>query len=116
MRELTKDLENIKGDLALNYKTIPIVYGEKASKVMLTILVLLTLVPSYFLINTFHVGDMKYFFYASVMLLLLFLLMVWKSNKKLHYVMLHNILKFILVAGVFSIMLIDMDVVLNRIL
>jgi len=116
MRELTKDLENIKGDLALNYKTIPIVYGEKASKVMLTILVLLTLIPSYLLINTFHVGNMKYFFYASVILLLVFLLMVWKSNRKLHYVMLHNILKFILVAGVFSIMLIDMDVVLNRIL
>jgi 4-hydroxybenzoate polyprenyltransferase len=32
MRELTKDLENIKGDLALNYKTIPIVYGEKHQK------------------------------------------------------------------------------------
>jgi 4-hydroxybenzoate polyprenyltransferase len=116
MRELTKDLENIKGDLALNYKTIPIVYGERASKIMLTILVMLTLVPSYLLINTFHVGDMKYFFYASVILLLIFLLMVWKSNRKLHYVILHNILKFILVAGVFSIMLIDMDVVLNRIL
>lgn len=116
MRELTKDLENIKGDLALNYKTIPIVYGEKASKIMLTILVVLTLIPSYLLINTFHVGDMKYFFYASVILLLIFLLMVWKSNRKLHYVILHNILKFILVAGVFSIMLIDMDVVLNRIL
>lgn len=116
MRELTKDLENIKGDLALNYKTIPIVYGERASKIMLTILVILTLVPSYLLINTFHVGDMKFFFYASVILLLIFLLMVWKSNRKLHYVILHNILKFILVAGVFSIMLIDMDVVLNRIL
>lgn len=116
MRELTKDLENIKGDLALNYKTIPIVYGESASKIMLTILVILTLVPSYLLINTFHVGDMKYFFYASVILLLIFLLMVWKSNRKLHYVILHNILKFILVTGVFSIMLIDMDVVLNRIL
>ena len=37
MRELTKDLENIKGDLALNYHTIPVVYGEKVSKYMLTI-------------------------------------------------------------------------------
>jgi len=37
MRELTKDLENIKGDLVHNYKTIPIVYGEKTSKWMLNI-------------------------------------------------------------------------------
>ena len=28
MRELVKDLENIRGDLALNYHTIPVVYGE----------------------------------------------------------------------------------------
>jgi 4-hydroxybenzoate polyprenyltransferase len=116
MRELTKDLENIKGDLALDYKTIPIVYGAKASKIMLTLLIVLTLIPTYLLIYRFHVGNMKYFFYASVILLFVFLLMLWKSNRKLHYIILHNILKFILVAGVFSILLIDVDVVLNRIL
>ncbi|WP_412986634.1 geranylgeranylglycerol-phosphate geranylgeranyltransferase [Pontimicrobium sp. IMCC45349] len=116
MRELTKDLENIKGDLALNYKTIPIVYGAKASKIMLTLLIVLTILPTYLLIYRFHVGNMKYFFYASVILLFIFLLMLWKSNRKFHYIILHNILKFILVAGVFSILLIDVDVVLNRIL
>jgi 4-hydroxybenzoate polyprenyltransferase len=31
IREMIKDLENIKGDLA-NYKTIPIIYGETTSK------------------------------------------------------------------------------------
>lgn len=116
MRELTKDLENIKGDLALNYRTIPIVYGEKTSKVMLTLLALLTIVPTYFLIYQFQVGRMTYFFYLSVVLLLIFLILLWRSNKKPHYLMLHNILKFIIVAGVFSIILIDVDVVLNRIL
>ena len=51
MRELTKDLENIKGDLALNYKTIPIVYGERTSKIMLTLFrCALTLIPAYLLI------------------------------------------------------------------
>ncbi len=116
MRELTKDLENMKGDLALGYKTIPIVYGEKTSKAMLTILAILTLIPAYLLIYHFQVGRMTYFFYLSVVLLLIFLILVWKSNSKSHYLLLHNILKFIIVAGVFSIVLIDIDVVLNRIL
>jgi len=116
MRELTKDLENIKGDLALNYKTIPIVYGEKTSKIMLTVLAILTLIPAYLLIYHFQVGRMTYFFYLSVILLFIFLILMWKSNNKSHYLLLHNILKFIIVAGVFSIMLIDVDVVLNRIL
>ncbi|MBT8260369.1 MAG: geranylgeranylglycerol-phosphate geranylgeranyltransferase [Bacteroidia bacterium] len=116
MRELTKDLENIKGDLALNYRTIPIVYGEQTSKIMLTILAVMTLIPIYFLIYHFQVGRMTYFFYISILLLLVFSAILWKSNKKVHYLVLHNILKFIIVAGVFSIVLIDVSVVLNRIM
>ena len=40
-----KDLENIKGDLANDYKTIPILYGEKTSKIIIAFLTLLTVVP-----------------------------------------------------------------------
>ncbi|WP_460217778.1 geranylgeranylglycerol-phosphate geranylgeranyltransferase [Psychroserpens sp. MEBiC05023] len=115
MRELTKDLENMKGDLLLNYKTIPIVYGEKASKIMLSILIVLTSIPVYLLLTHFDVGYMYLFFYLSVMLLFIFLLLLWKSNTKTHYLILHNILKFIIVAGVFSIVLINVNLVLNRI-
>ncbi|MDG5490280.1 geranylgeranylglycerol-phosphate geranylgeranyltransferase [Psychroserpens sp. SPM9] len=115
MRELTKDLENMKGDLLLNYKTIPIVYGEKASKVMLSLLILLTSIPVYLLLYRYDVGHMDLFFYLSVILLLIFLLLLWKSNTKTHYLILHNILKFIIVAGVFCIVLINVNVVLNRI-
>jgi 4-hydroxybenzoate polyprenyltransferase len=116
MRELTKDLENIKGDLALNYRTIPIVYGETTSKTMLTLLAILTLIPAYLLIFNFNTGRMNYFFFLSVILLAIFLLLLWKSNSKSQYLILHNILKFIIVAGVFSILLIDVDLLLNRIL
>ena len=115
MRELTKDLENMKGDLLLDYKTIPVVYGEKVSKIMLTILVVLTSVPVHLLLNQYDVGHMYLFFYLSVILLLIFLLLLWKSNTKPHYLILHNILKFIILAGVFCIVLINVDVVLNRI-
>lgn len=115
MRELTKDLENMKGDLLLGYKTIPVVYGEKASKLMLTILILLTSIPVYLLLNRYDVGHMYLFFYLSVILLLIFLLLLWKSNTKTHYLILHNILKFIILAGVFCIVLINVNVVLNQI-
>lgn len=116
MRELTKDLENIKGDLVLDYHTIPVVYGEKASKIMLTILTLLALIPSYLVLYKFEIGYMYLFFYTCIMLLIIFLLLLWISKTKTHYLILHNILKFIIVAGVFSILLIDVDLVLSRIL
>ena len=115
MRELTKDLENIKGDLTQGYKTIPIIYGENASKIMLTVLSFLTLVPTYLLLYRFEIGYMFLYFYLSIILLLIFLVILWKSRTKTHYLILHNILKFMILAGVFSIVLINVGVVLNRI-
>mgnify|MGYP000326997912 FL=1 len=109
MRELVKDLENLKGDLAQNYRTIPVLYGNLVSKKILTLLCLLALIPSYLLIFKYNIGDMGFFFYGSIIALFVFVIMLWKSNKKLHYILLHNILKFIIVAGVFSIALINVN-------
>ncbi|WP_417556786.1 geranylgeranylglycerol-phosphate geranylgeranyltransferase [Mesoflavibacter zeaxanthinifaciens] len=116
IRELTKDLENIKGDLTLNYRTIPIVYGEATSKKMISVLVTLTLIPSYFLITQYNIGKMNFYFYICEILLIVYLFLLWKSKTKTHYLWLHNILKFILLAGVLSIVLIDYNVVIERIL
>ncbi|MFD0989994.1 geranylgeranylglycerol-phosphate geranylgeranyltransferase [Mariniflexile jejuense] len=116
MRELTKDLENITGDLTLNYYTIPIVYGESTSKKMLTALAILTLVPTYLLLFKFEIGYMYIYFYLSIVLLVVFIVVLWMSKTKLHYLIEHNILKFIIVLGVFSILLIDVNLLLNRIL
>ncbi|WP_372973769.1 geranylgeranylglycerol-phosphate geranylgeranyltransferase, partial [Muriicola sp.] len=57
-RELIKDMENIAGDLALNYKTVPVLFGTKYSKIMVTLLVVLALLPAFLLIETFDVGYM----------------------------------------------------------
>ncbi len=115
MRELTKDLGNIKGDLALNYRTVPVVYGERVSKLMLTIVAVFTIISGIILVLFFKIGHMYFFFYMAIVLLLIFLVILWKSNKKPHYLLLHNMLKLIIVAGVFSILLIDISIVLNRI-
>ena len=116
MRELVKDLENIKGDLAHNYRTIPIALGEHWAKIMITGLVGLTLIPIYLLVTRFNIGYMNYYFYGSMLLLFVFLGMLWFSKSHLHYLLLHNILKLIIVAGVFSILLINVNIVLYRIL
>jgi 4-hydroxybenzoate polyprenyltransferase len=115
-RELIKDMENIAGDIALNYKTIPILYGTKYAKAYITLLIVLTLVPAILLIRSFDVGYMYLYFIASIVALIFFLILLWRSSTKKHYVWLHNILKFIIIAGVFSILLINVDLVLNRIL
>lgn len=115
-REIIKDLENISGDLAQNYRTIPIIYGARTSKLVISFLILLTLVPSSLLIFRFDVGHMNIYFILCVLLLLLFIVLLFRAKARKDYVWLHNILKLIIVMGVFSILLIDIDLVLNRIL
>ncbi len=116
IRELTKDLENLKGDLALNYRTIPIVYGENTSKKIITFFIILTLLPAYLLVHKYEIGYMYFYFYSCILLLITFLLFLWKSSTKMHYLILHNILKIVIVAGVFSILLININLVLKRIM
>ncbi len=115
-REMIKDLESIPGDLAQNRNTIPITYGPRVSKLMITFLIVLTLIPALLLIRSFDIGYMYLYFMGSIVFLIIFLVLLWKAESQKHYVWLHNILKFIIVAGVFSILLINVDLVLNRIL
>jgi 4-hydroxybenzoate polyprenyltransferase len=113
IREMIKDLENLKGDLANNYKTIPIVYGEMVSKQIITALATLTILPVYVLIEIYDVGYMDIYFYSSLIILIFFVLYLWNSNRKGQYLLLHNVLKFIIVAGVFCIVLINPSVLWN---
>jgi len=107
IREIVKDLENIKGDMANNYMTIPVKYGEVMAKKIITAFSLLSVFPVYYLVNVYEVGYMDIYFYMSLILLIVFLLKLWKSNQKSDYLLLHNLLKFIIVSGVFSIVLIN---------
>lgn len=110
IREMIKDLENLQGDFANDYKTIPIIYGEAAAKKMITLLTILTVIPVYFLINVYDVGYMDIYFYFGFIILIFFLLYLWKWQTKAQYVILHNVLKFLIVAGVFCIVLINPSV------
>jgi 4-hydroxybenzoate polyprenyltransferase len=106
IREMIKDLENIKGDIVQNYQTIPIVYGENVSKYIITILTIFTIVPVYILIEYFDIGMMDIYFYISMLGLLFFGYKLYDSNSKDAYMKLHVLLKLIILLGVISIVLI----------
>jgi 4-hydroxybenzoate polyprenyltransferase len=112
-REIIKDLENIKGDIANDYRTIPVIYGEDFAKKVITTLTILTVIPVYLLVETYDVGYMDIYFYISLIILIFFLILLWKASNKLQYLQLHNILKLLIVTGVFSIVLINPEVLIH---
>ena len=115
IRELVKDLENIKGDLTLNYKTVPVVYGEKATKLMMSILIALNCLVSVILVFYFELRLMHSFFIGATVYLIILLFMIWNAQRQQDYNRIHNFLKFLILAGVFSILLLDPTLILNKI-
>lgn len=113
IREIIKDLENILGDFTTNYQTIPVVYGEKAAKSLITILSLAVVIPVYVLIELDDVGYMDIYFYSCFIVLIFVLIYLWKSSSKIQYLHLHNVLKILIVSGVFCIVLIEPSVVVH---
>ena len=113
IREIIKDLENLKGDIANDYQTIPVKFGEIFAKKTITLLTVLTILPVYFLVEIYDVGYMDIYFYVSLIILIFFLVYLWKSDSKPDYLRLHNILKFLVVSGVFCIVLIDPEVLIH---
>ena len=116
MRELVKDLENLKGDLTLDYKTIPVVYGESTTKIMVLCLVLINVLVTCYLVSSYDLGRMDYFFYGSITLLTLVVLLLFKAKKHQHYVQIHNLLKLLILLGVFSIILLNPNLIMSKIL
>jgi len=116
MRELVKDLENLKGDLTLDYKTVPVVYGEKTAKIMIVLLVLINILVTGYLVSTYDLGKMDYFFYGSMSLLSLVVILIYKAQSQLQYVWVHNLLKLLILLGVFSIVLLNPSLILSKLL
>ncbi|PCI10378.1 MAG: ubiquinone biosynthesis protein UbiA [Flavobacteriaceae bacterium] len=116
IRELMKNLENMDGDILVNNQTVAIKYGEVFIKKLSTFLLILILIPIYLLWQYPEIGWMKYYFYAAGFSLLIFIFLLWRSHTKQRYIILHNLLKLLIFAGIFSLMLIDTSVIIERLL
>jgi len=116
LRQLIKDLGNLRGAVANNYSTYPVKYGERKTRKLGIFFILLTFFPTYILVNYPSVGYMKYYFLVSIIALVFIGYFLWKSNLKRHYVLLHNILKLMLLAGILSLLFIDPSILVERVI
>jgi len=105
IKELIKDLKNLKGDFTMNYKTIPVIYGDKWTKNYITIYVLLVIGICINLIINYDISLMVYYYIFSIPFFFPFVYLLWKYNDNRYYEILHNSLKVLIIIGLFSIIL-----------
>ncbi len=106
-RELLKDLENLTGDLVQGYKTIPVVYGVSVAKTIGILLIGLTYIPSLTLILNYELNAMRFYFFATMLVLPLGAFLLWRAHTRRDYLMLHALLRLGIIVGVLSIVLLN---------
>lgn len=104
-RDIIKDLENFKGDWVHRYKTLPVIFNNTITKGIITLCILATVFPIFYLLKQ-PLGLMHYYFLISGPFLLGFLILLWVVQKQKMYLWLHNLIKFWIFIGVISIALI----------
>ena len=104
-RDIVKDLENFRGDWVQRYQTLPVVFSHQATKVIITIATIATLIPALYLIQQ-PLGSIQYFFGSSFPFLILVLFFLWKAQSEKAYLWVHNLLKLWILIGVLCIALI----------
>ena len=102
IRDIVKDLQNYKGDWVHSYQTLPIVFGNLKTKIIVSALIFLNSVPIFLLIQS-HLGLMTYYFYFSIPYLLFVLVLLWIGSTQKMYLWIHNLLKILILLGVIGI-------------
>ena len=116
VRELIKDLENMRGAVASNYKTFPVAYGERNTKLLSIVILFLALFTVIILLNHPAISFMKYYFYLVAVSLVIIGVVLLKSSKKQEYTILHTTLKILLLIGVFSLVFIDTSLIIDKVI
>ena len=107
--DIVKDLTSQKADLIYGYDSIPIKYGIDFTKVLIAGLLLIDIIIGFIIIYKNDVGAMKYFFIGADFCFIIIFLMIWKLKTSQEYKILHYFFKGMIVAGVFSIVLIEIN-------
>ena len=116
IRELIKDLQGMKGAIVNNYETFPVKYGEKKAKQLSVFLLISTFFPIIILFTYPELSYMKYYFYLAMLTLVLVGVLLWKSKETKQYLRLHNVLKLLLLVGVFSLVFIDTSLIIEKVM
>ena len=107
LKDITKDLKNLVGDFTENYQTIPVVFGEDFSRIIILLITFINVILIINLFINFSDGYMNIYYGISLLLLLIFTVKLYSSKKVSDYLELHNILRLIIGLGVFSIILLE---------
>ncbi len=118
MREIVKDLQDIYGDDAVGMRTLPIAFGIEKTKIIVGVLsILFTLTISCY-VYAFYFTNALYFavFYIFLTVLsplILFSIRIFEAKTTKDFKFLSKLLKIIMCFGIFSALVVTLNILYN---
>lgn len=109
VEDITKDLATQRGDLIFNYRTLPLKYGERLTKYLLSVLLFFLVILAFVLIKYVQESMMKYYFTTSIVFVCFSLILLWQAQSEKKYRMISRIYDILIILGIFSISLIGWE-------
>lgn len=105
IREIIKDMEDMRGDEQHGAKTLPILYGIHTTKKLLYLLMAAFLVSMFFFM--YKVVDVRIRLFSGILLVLWAILLVFiiRADRKAHFSQLSDLCKWVILAGLVSVTL-----------
>ena len=106
-REMVKDIEDVEGDREMECRTLPIVWGEKAAKIFVTVLlVVIAALIAYMLFAVLPFSHewkslpTRYVVFGLMVPILCSIVLLWAANNRTELHRVQTIIKFIMFMGV----------------
>lgn len=118
VREIIKDIEDIKGDTLQEMKTLPILIGaSKTSKIAFVLLLVPVLYLFYYVKSNLFDNNLLYSVFYMIALviapMIICLIKIWNAKEKSDYTQISKLLKWIIFFGILSIAVITLNIKFN---
>lgn len=104
IREIIKDMEDLKGDKVFGCKTLPIIWGIRKTKKLLYVLIVLFYLSLYLLSHQLSNEVLVYYFTILTVFILYFINRLYRADTKKDFNFLSKYCKAVMLSGILSMM------------
>ncbi len=104
IREVLKDIEDVKGDEAFGVQTVPVIWGIRGAKIIIYLVVLSGGILLLYLLISLHNQILRYYFMGITPLFIWFIYMLVQADTKKQFRRLHLFCDAIVFSGLLSLL------------
>ena len=106
IREILKDIEDLKGDQTFGCKTLPVIWGTRNTKYMLLLVIVLFVLCLLQILKGIESQNIYLYFMVMIIPAIFFIYKLWIADTKRQFGQLSSFLKLLMLSGILSMTLV----------